>query len=99
MSILLQEFRAQKLVYKETGDKIKEKAVKILINSAYGIFGTESFKYRNYAVAELTTAFARQTMHELENLTVKKHELDAVYGDTDSIFVIRTESKVKAFES
>ena len=50
-------------------------------------------------MAELTTAFARHTMHELENLTVKKHELDAVYGDTDSIFVIRTESKVKAFES
>jgi DNA polymerase elongation subunit (family B) len=76
-----------------------EKAVKILINSAYGIFGTESSKYRNYAVAELTTAFARQTMHELENLTINKHELDAVYGDTDSIFVIGTESKVKAFES
>ena len=56
-------------------------------------------KEEEYEVAELTTAFARQTMHDLENLTVKKYELDAVYGDTDSIFVIGTESQVKAFES
>jgi DNA polymerase, archaea type len=99
MSTLLREFRAQKLAYKKIGNKMAEKAVKILINSAYGIFGTESFKYRNYAVAELTTAFARQTMHELKDLTSKIPELDAVYGDTDSIFIIGTESKVKVFES
>lgn len=52
----------------------------------------------NYAVAELTTAYARQTLIELEQLAEsQKHGLNVIYGDTDSIMVQADESKVNEF--
>jgi DNA polymerase elongation subunit (family B) len=37
-------------------------------------------------------------LQELEGLTVK-HNLNPIYGDTDSIFIIADESKVSALET
>jgi DNA polymerase elongation subunit (family B) len=74
----------KKIEYKQSGQKLKEKAIKILMNSGYGCFGNAYFQYQDPRVAELTTAFGRYTLKQLENFVGKDSML---YGDTDSIYV------------
>jgi DNA polymerase elongation subunit (family B) len=51
----------QKIGYKRSGDRLKEKAVKILMNSGYGCFGNAYYQYQDTRVAELITAFGQYT--------------------------------------
>ncbi len=67
--------------------KIADQAVKILINSAYGIFG----KVRGYGINEVVSAFIFFKGDQILNNTVSFVEnvlrRRAVYGDTDSVFI------------
>jgi DNA polymerase I len=66
--------------------KLEEKAIKLLANSGYGTFGQPHFKYYDFRVAELITAFARRTLLGLKEFLQEKG-LEVIYGDTDSLFV------------
>ena len=75
---------AKKIDYKAQGQRLKEKAIKLLINSGYGCFGYSYFDYQDPRVAELTTAFGRYTLKHLEKFVGKENVL---YGDTDSLYI------------
>ena len=73
--------------FKRQGLKLKEKAIKLLINSGYGTFGNPYFPFYDVRVSELITGFARYTMGSIrKSLTEKGCKI--VYGDTDSLFYI-----------
>jgi DNA polymerase I len=76
----------KKMEYKRLGMKLEEKAIKLLANSGYGTFGQPRFKYYDFRVAELITAFSRHTLLELKKFLQEKG-LEVIYGDTDSLFV------------
>jgi DNA polymerase elongation subunit (family B) len=82
-----------KITYKEAGVKLKEKAMKILMNSGYGGFGNAYFEYQDPRVAELITAFGQDTLKSLENFVGKENVL---YGDTDSIYLVGANDKIVA---
>ena len=65
-------------------------ALKNLINGVYGLFGSEFFEFSDYRVAELTTAFGRQTLQHMQHIAEEVYGLKVIYGDTDSIFVTGT---------
>ncbi len=62
-----------------------QKAVKILMNTFYGVLASSFYRFTNPDIGASITAFARETIKriigELENEGIR-----VVYGDTDSVF-------------
>ena len=63
-----------------------QRAVKVILNASYGVFGAEAFDLYCPPVAEATAAIGRNTITQTIN---KAHELgiEVIYGDTDSLFL------------
>jgi DNA polymerase I len=63
-----------------------QEAVKILMNSFYGVFASSFYRFTNRKIGESITAFARENIkaviHDLE-----EEGLEVIYSDTDSVFV------------
>jgi DNA polymerase elongation subunit (family B) len=74
----------RKRAYKKSGQTLKEKALKILVNSGYGCFKQAYFDYLDPRVVELTTAFAQDT---IKGYAKKIGKENVIYGDTDSIYL------------
>ena len=73
---------------------IKQKAIKLILNSAYGAMGFNFFRLYKPECADAITFFAREA---LKYAVVKFHtELDhpVVYGDTDSIMIKQNGSSI-----
>ena len=83
LSEVMLNLMERKKQYKKSGQKLKEKATKILMNSGYGCFGNAHFEYRDVRVAELITGYGQYTIKELEKYADNK----MIYGDTDSIYL------------
>jgi DNA polymerase elongation subunit (family B) len=81
----MKDLIAKKIEFKRQKLKLKEKAVKLLINSGYGTFGNPYFPFYDIRVAELITG-ARYTLGSIrKSLTEKGCKI--VYWDTDSLFL------------
>ncbi len=66
--------------------KVVQSAMKVVLNAAYGVFGSSIFALYCPPMAESTTAIGRHYI----DLTIKKAQemnLQILYGDTDSIFI------------
>ncbi len=87
---LLERRKKVKDVYEE------QYAIKIVMNSFFGVLGNPNCRFYNAKIANAITAFGRFFL----NLTTEKVEemgYKVIYGDTDSIFVVsKVESKEKA---
>jgi DNA polymerase, archaea type len=84
---LLSYYRTERFRQQELGNNVMQLALKNLINGIYGLFGSEFFDFSDYRVAELTTAFGRQTLKYMQHIAEKVYGFKVIYGDTDSIFV------------
>ena len=73
----------RKKKYKKLGQTLKEKALKILMNSGYGSFKQAYFHYQDPRVCELITAYGQYTLKGFANIGEDK----VIYGDTDSIYL------------
>jgi DNA polymerase elongation subunit (family B) len=82
----LKVFKEERLKQKKLGNQVKQIALKILINGGYGVFGGRYFKYYDPRVAELITAYGRQTLTKMQQIA-KNMDFEIVYGDTDSLFL------------
>ena len=71
---------------KKLGNNSKQLALKILINGAYGCFGFAGYAYYDPRVAELITAYGRQTLSKMQD-TARDLGFEIIYGDTDSLFL------------
>ena len=74
----------------------RQRSIKIITNATYGYCGWRGARWYVSEVAEATAAWGRKTIMETIELA-KKHGLEVVYGDTDSVFVKFDEAKVKSF--
>lgn len=79
-------FKEERLKQKKLGNNSKQLALKILINGAYGCFGFAGFAYYDPRVAELITAYGRQTLSKMQD-TASNLGFQIIYGDTDSLFL------------
>lgn len=79
--------REYKIVYD------KQYAVKILINSIYGVLGLKTFRLYKPELASATTMIGRKILLSLKDLVEKNLNLKVLYGDTDSIFIQFAEKK------
>ena len=85
---MLDKFKQEREHYRSLGDEAMSQALKVMMNSIYGLFGSEGiFAFQDYRVAELVTAFARLKLLEMKEIANKQFGMNIIYGDTDSIFV------------
>ena len=84
----LAKFKQERDHYRSLGDEPMSQALKVMMNSIYGLFGSDGiFEFQDYRVAELVTAFARVKLLEMKQIANKQFGMNIIYGDTDSIFV------------
>ena len=83
---ILDELFPQREAAKQRGDAVAQNAIKILMNSFYGVLGTPACRFYNPALANSITGTGKTI------LLWSKHWFEAkgykvLYGDTDSLFV------------
>jgi DNA polymerase, archaea type len=95
----LLKFKEQREYHRNNGNEPMSQALKVMMNSIYGLFGSEGiFEFQDYRVAELVTAFAREKLLEMEGLA-NKFGMNIIYGDTDSIFVSGEDQNQRSVDS
>ncbi|MEM0139537.1 MAG: DNA polymerase domain-containing protein [Ferroplasma sp.] len=61
-------------------------AIKVLMNTFYGVLGTSFYRFTNREISSAITAYARNTIKSIiEDLEQSGNKV--IYGDTDSIFI------------
>ncbi len=63
-----------------------QNAVKILMNSFYGVMASSFYRFTDKEIGSAITAFARQTIQDVIG-ALTREGADVLYSDTDSIFV------------
>jgi DNA polymerase-2 len=83
---LLEELFPRREAAQKAGDQVASNAIKILMNSFYGVLGTPACRFYNPALANSITGMGKEIL-----LWAKQWFEDrgyrVLYGDTDSLFV------------
>ena len=61
-------------------------AIKVLMNTFYGVLGTSFYRFTNREISSAITAYARNTITSII-ADLDKSGNKVIYGDTDSIFI------------
>jgi DNA polymerase-2 len=83
---LLDELFPRRDAAKRAGDKVASHAIKILMNSFYGVLGTPACRFSNAALANSITGMGRELLLWSKRW-FENSGFDVLYGDTDSLFV------------
>ncbi len=83
---MLDELFPRREAAKQSGDDVASQAIKILMNSFYGVLGTPACRFFNPALANAITGLGREMLLWSKAwFEAAGHEV--LYGDTDSLFV------------
>ncbi len=83
---LLDELFPRRETAKRAGDTVASQAIKILMNSFYGVLGTPACRFSNPALANSITGLGRE-MLLWSKRWFEERGFKVLYGDTDSLFV------------
>lgn len=72
------------------GDAIASHAIKILMNSFYGVLGTPACRFASPDLANAITGFGRELLLWSKS-DIESQGYQVLYGDTDSLFVLSGE--------
>jgi len=80
--------------YKKNKDETGRYAIKILLNSFYGVMASPMCRYYNLELANAITAFARFFIKKMASW-IREEGYEVIYSDTDSVFVVAKEDPKK----
>jgi DNA polymerase-2 len=83
---LLDDLFPRREAAKRAGDDVASNAIKILMNSFYGVLGTSACRFFNPALANSITGMGRE-MLLWSKRWFEERGFTVLYGDTDSLFV------------
>ncbi len=83
---MLEQLFPQREAAKQRGDEIASQAIKILMNSFYGVLGTPACRFYNPNIANAITSQGRYLLGWSKNW-FEARGYRVLYGDTDSVFV------------
>jgi DNA polymerase-2 len=83
---LLDEILPERERARRAGDAVKSQAIKILMNSFYGVLGTPACRFYDPRLANAITGFGRELLLWCK-ARVEARGRRVLYGDTDSLFV------------
>ena len=84
---LLEELLPRRTAAKASGDQVTSHAIKILMNSFYGVLGTPACRFHSPRLAGAITSFGR-TLLRWSKERLESYGFQVIYGDTDSLFVL-----------
>jgi len=82
----LDQLFPQREAAKKAGDRVASQAIKILMNSFYGVLGTPACRFHNPAIANAITGQGKHLL-QWSQAWFEKQGFEVLYGDTDSLFV------------
>ena len=71
---------------KSSGDELTRYAIKILMNSMYGVLASRNSRFHIRSLSNAITFFAQKII-KMTQEEAEKEGFEVIYGDTDSIFV------------
>ena len=83
---MLDELFPRREAAKQRGDTVASHAIKILMNSFYGVLGTSACRFYNPALANAITGMGREILL-WSKAWFERAGHRVLYGDTDSLFV------------
>jgi DNA polymerase-2 len=83
---MLDELVPRREAAKKAGDEVAANAIKILMNSFYGVLGTPACRFHNPALASAITGQGRDLLLWSKQW-FETAGFEVLYGDTDSLFV------------
>ncbi|MEM1231066.1 MAG: DNA polymerase II [Pseudomonadota bacterium] len=84
---LLDDLFPQRSAAKAAGNSVAAQAIKILMNSFYGVLGTSACRFYNPRIANAITAEGRRLLNWARDWFTQRGYA-VLYGDTDSLFVL-----------
>jgi DNA polymerase-2 len=72
---------------KREGMQTRQFAIKIIMNSIFGVLGNPTCRFHNAQIANAITSFGRMIIQET-SAQIRSMGYEVVYGDTDSVFVV-----------
>ncbi|HET6898176.1 MAG TPA: DNA polymerase II, partial [Vicinamibacteria bacterium] len=99
LGTLLDHLLPQREEARRTGDSVKSHAIKILMNSFYGVLGTPACRFYDPRLANAITSLGREMLLWCQ-ARIERQGKRVLYGDTDSLFVesgIANESDARGF--
>ncbi|MEZ5490088.1 MAG: DNA polymerase II [Gammaproteobacteria bacterium] len=72
---------------KATGNKVLSQAIKIIMNSFYGVLGTRGCRFFDPRLVSSITRRGHQIIKESKDF-IEQAGYQVIYGDTDSVFVL-----------
>jgi DNA polymerase-2 len=86
LGALLDDLMPQREEARARGDTVKSHAIKILMNSFYGVLGTPACRFYDPRLANAITGFGREMLLWCKQ-RIERQGRRVLYGDTDSLFV------------
>jgi DNA polymerase-2 len=83
---LLDELFPRREAAKKAHDEVASHAIKILMNSFYGVLGTSACRFFNPALANAITGMGKEVLLWTKRW-FEAQDFQVLYGDTDSLFV------------
>ena len=83
---LLDELFPRREAAQQAGDQVASNAIKILMNSFYGVLGTPACRFYNPALANSITGMGKEILLWAKQW-FEDRRFRVLYGDTDSLFV------------
>ena len=83
---MLAELFPRRAAARRAGNEVAAQAIKILMNSFYGVLGTPACRFYNPAIANAITSQGRHFL-EWARHWFEQRGFAVLYGDTDSVFV------------
>lgn len=83
---------------KAAGDQVASHAIKILMNSFYGVLGTPACRFYRPQLAAAITTFGREILLWSRD-RFRHYGYRVLYGDTDSLFVLSGEQTTAAAQA
>ncbi len=83
---IIEELMKERERVKKDNDELTSYAIKILLNSMFGVMANPSFRFFNTDMANAITHFG-QFLIKLTAEEIKKRGYEVIYSDTDSIFI------------
>jgi DNA polymerase II len=83
---MLDELFPRREAARRSGDAVASNAIKILMNSFYGVLGTPACRFHNPALPNAITGLGRHLLLKSKQW-FEQQGFTVLYGDTDSLFV------------
>ena len=86
LSAMLDDLFASREQARQAGNAVASHAIKILMNSFYGVLGTSACRFHDPRLANAITGFGKHFLL-WARAWMERRGLQVLYGDTDSVFV------------